>query len=99
MTIKDLSHQLGTRLPEADDLLRYVGLQQRTANDAALSMLGAFALGTVVGGALALLFAPKPGHQLRHDLGERLDDATHRIKEQLTTPATSTSAQEVHHHA
>jgi gas vesicle protein len=82
MTIKELSQQLGTRLPEADDVLRYVGLQQRTANDAAFSMLGAFALGTVVGGALALLFAPKPGHQLRQDLGERLDDATQRVKEQ-----------------
>jgi hypothetical protein len=96
MTIKELSQQLGTRLPEADDLLRYVGLQQRTANDAAFSMLGAFALGMVVGGALALLFAPKPGHQLRHDLGERLDDATQRIKDQLS-PAQSPSTPEVHH--
>ena len=47
MTIKELSQQLGTRLPEADDLLRYIGLQQqRTANDAAFGMIGAFALGT-----------------------------------------------------
>jgi len=95
MTLKDLSQQLGTRLPEADDLLGWIGLQQRTANDAAFSMIGAFALGTVVGGALALLFAPKPGHELRHDLGERLDGATQRIKEQLT-PA---SPAEVRHQA
>jgi YtxH-like protein len=115
MTIKELSQQLGTRLPEADDLLRYIGLQQqRTANDAAFGMIGAFALGTVVGGALALLFAPKPGHQLRQDLGERLDDATQRIKDQSQrikdqlTPTTSSSpssssptssSPEVHHHA
>src|SRR5262245_27315681 len=97
MTIKDLSQQLGTRLPEADDLLRYVGLQQRAANDAAFSMIGAFALGTVVGGALALLFAPKPGHQLRHDLGERLDDATQRVKEQLGRGQTTPTSPEVHH--
>jgi len=96
MTIKDLSQQLGTRLPEADDLLRYVGLQQRTANDAAFSMIGAFALGTIVGGALALLFAPKPGHQLRQDLGERLDGATQRIKDQLS-PTPPASSPEVHH--
>jgi gas vesicle protein len=70
-------------------------LQQRNANETAFTMIGAFALGTVVGGALALLFAPKPGHQLRHDLGERLDGATQKLKEQLT-PTTNSEA---HHHA
>jgi YtxH-like protein len=94
MTLKDLSQQLGSRLPEPDDVLHWIGLQQqRTANDAAFTMIGAFALGTVVGGALALLFAPKPGHELRHDLGERLDDATQRIKEQLK-PAPSEEAEQ-----
>jgi YtxH-like protein len=95
MTLKDLSQQLGTRLPERDELLNWVGLQQRSANDTAFTMIGAFALGTVVGGALALLFAPKPGHQLRHDLGERLDGATQKLKDQLT-PTTNSEA---HHHA
>jgi hypothetical protein len=101
MSLKDLSQQLGTHLPERDDMLNWIGLQQRTANDAAFTLLGAFALGTVVGGALALLFAPKPGHQLRHDLGERLDDATQRIKDQLT-PGNSgdvDSEEHRHHHA
>jgi len=95
MTLKDLSQQLGTRLPERDELLNWIGLQQRNANETAFTMIGAFALGTVVGGALALLFAPKPGHQLRHDLGERLDGATQKLKEQLT-PTTNSEA---HHHA
>jgi hypothetical protein len=84
MTLKDLSQQLGTRLPERDDLLNWIGLQQRNANETAFTMIGAFALGTVVGGALALLFAPKPGHELRHDLGERLDGATQKIKDQFS---------------
>jgi hypothetical protein len=85
MTIKDLSHQLASRMPSSsDDVLHWIGLQQqRTATDVTFTMLGAFALGTVVGGALALLFAPKPGHELRHDLGERLDDASKRLKERL----------------
>ena len=96
MTIKDLSQQLGTRLPERDELLNWIGLQQRNANETAFTMIGVFALGTVVGGALALLFAPKPGHQLRHDLGERLDGATQKLKNQLT-PTNSNS--EVRHHA
>jgi YtxH-like protein len=94
MTLKDLSQQLGTRLPERDDLLNWIGLQQRSANDTAFTMIGAFALGTVVGGALALLFAPKPGHELRHDLGERLDGATQKVKDQFS-PASS----EVQHDA
>ena len=82
-------------------MLGWMGLQQRNANDTAFTLLGAFALGTVVGGALALLFAPKPGHQLRHDLGERLDDATQRIKEQLTPANSEDTAPEQprHHHA
>jgi YtxH-like protein len=84
MTLKDLSQQLGTRLPERDELLNWIGLQQRNANETAFTMIGAFALGTVVGGALALLFAPKAGHELRQDLGERFDGATQRLKEQLS---------------
>ena len=102
MTLKDLSQQLGTRLPERDELLNWIGLQQRNANETAFTMIGAFALGTVVGGALALLFAPKPGHQLRHDLGERLDGATQKLKDQLTPlkeQLTPTTNSEAHHHA
>ena len=92
MTLKDLSQQLGSALPERDHLLNWIGLQQRNANDTAFTMIGAFALGTLVGGALALLFAPKPGHELRQDLGERLDGATQRIREHLT-PSNSVDAQ------
>jgi len=86
MTLKDLSTQLGDRLPATDDMLRLIGLQQqRTASDMTLSMLGAFALGTIVGGAMGLLFAPKTGEEMRRQLGERLDDATHRVKDRLAT--------------
>lgn len=85
MTLKDLSHQIGNRIPSSsDELLNWIGLQQqRTASDVSFTMIGAFALGTVVGGALALLFAPKPGNELRHDLGERLDGAKERLKGHL----------------
>jgi len=105
MTLKDLSQQLGTHLPERDDLLGWVGLQQqRSFNDTAFTMIGAFALGTVVGGALALLFAPKPGHELRHDLGEQLDGATQRLKDQTQRLKDQLSAArsdeaETRHHA
>ena len=100
LSLKDVSQQVGSHLPERDDVLGWIGLQQRAANDTAFTMLGAFALGTLVGGALALLFAPKPGHQLRQDLGERLDGATQRIKEQLTPAHSEQAASEeprLHH--
>jgi len=101
LSLKDLSQQLGTHLPERDDMLGWMGLQQRNTNDTVFTLLGAFALGTVVGGALALLFAPKPGHELRQDLGERLDDATQRIKGQLTPSKSpqASSEEPQHHHA
>jgi hypothetical protein len=101
LSLKDLSQQVGSHLPERDDMLGWIGLQQRAANETAFTMLGAFALGTLVGGALALLFAPKTGHELRQDLGERLDGATQRIKEQLTPANSQHAASEEprHHHA
>ena len=98
LSLRDLSQQLGTHLPERDDMLGWIGLQQRSANDTAFTLLGAFALGTIVGGALALLFAPKPGHELRQDLGERLDDATQRIKGQLTPSNSQQAASEEPRH-
>jgi YtxH-like protein len=89
MSLNDMSQKLGSRLPAADDLLQWVGLQQqRTAAETTLSMLGTFALGTLLGGALALLFAPKAGPELRHDIGGRLSEASERVKQTLTpTPA------------
>src|SRR5262245_61770527 len=96
MTLKNLSTQLGDRLPATDDLLRLIGLQQqRTASDMTLSMLGAFAIGTLVGGTMALLFAPKTGEEMRRELGQRLDDATHRVKDRFATNSGETAE----HHA
>jgi len=37
-------------------------------------------IGLVVGGALALLFAPKPGTELRGDLNEAVDDLRDRAE-------------------
>jgi hypothetical protein len=83
MTLRNFS-QLSDRLPAADDLLHWVGLQQqRTASDVSFAMLGALALGMLVGSAVALLFAPRAGHQLRGELGHRLGGATQRVGERL----------------
>jgi hypothetical protein len=73
-----------SRLPASDALLTWIGLQQRReARYLGAGMVGAFALGTLLGSALALLFAPRTGRQLRRDLSERLDDVTQRVKQNL----------------
>jgi hypothetical protein len=77
MTIKSLA----SSLPAADELLSAVGLgPQRTVPGAVLQTLGAFAVGAVLGSAIALLFAPKPGQELRRDVGDRLADVRQRVK-------------------
>ena len=86
MTVRNLSTHLGGQLPATDDMLHWLGLQQRrNAADVTLGLLGSFALGTLVGSALALLFAPKAGDELRRDLGDRIGQATQRVAEQLKT--------------
>lgn len=42
---------------------------------------GKFALGAVVGAGLGLLFAPKPGKELRKDLKNKMDDLITKAKE------------------
>jgi YtxH-like protein len=62
-----------------DALSDALGLRRdaTTAADAA-SMLMIFAAGALVGTALALLFAPRSGQELRADLRERASDVRRR---------------------
>jgi len=54
MTVRNLSTHLGGQLPATDDMLHWLGLQQRrNAADVTLGLLGSFALGTLVGSAIA----------------------------------------------
>jgi hypothetical protein len=58
---------------DRDDVLSAIGLQQRSsALGMALSTVGIFVLGALVGAGLGLAFAPKPGAELRNELGERV---------------------------
>jgi Zn-dependent protease with chaperone function len=67
MNLKDLRHL------DKDELLGMVGLETKhsTAGDVA-SMLGTFGVGLLVGAGIALLLAPKAGHELREDIREKL---------------------------
>ena len=58
-----------------DDVLNAVGLQ-RAQHDALLTSTilpaaGLFGAGLLIGAGLGLLFAPKPGREIREEIGER----------------------------
>ncbi|HEV7732758.1 MAG TPA: YtxH domain-containing protein [Candidatus Binatia bacterium] len=81
------------RIPATDDVLGMLGLQQQRAAGDLYSMgIGAFALGLVVGSALALLYAPRPGRDLRKDVGERLSSVKDRVSDAIA-PAADTVRQ------
>lgn len=54
------------------DVLAAIGLaSKRSASERILGSLSIFGVGLLVGGAAALLLAPKTGTDLREDLGQR----------------------------
>ena len=56
-----------------NDVLAAVGLQRHKAPiDYVLPALGIFGAGLLVGAGVGLMFAPKRGEELRHDMSERL---------------------------
>lgn len=82
--MKDLTGSL----PSKEDLLESAGLRMRkTTGDDFLLGLTMFGAGILVGAAVALLFAPKSGTELREDLRERASD----LREQYTGQSESSS--------
>ena len=72
MSIRDLSK---------DDILNAIGLETRkNASDFVMPALGIFGAGMLVGAGLGLLFAPKPGKEIRHDIGEKVTDFSKRVE-------------------
>jgi hypothetical protein len=55
---------------DRDDLLRLIGLEERTPAGDVLGGLGLFAVGMLVGAGLGLLFAPKRGEEIRGQMGD-----------------------------
>jgi hypothetical protein len=81
MTTKEFAN----RLPDTEDILGYLGLTtQRSSSDAIAMVAGAFTLGLIVGGAVALLYAPRSGQETRRDVGERLTSVKDRVTEAIT---------------
>lgn len=58
---------------DKDDFLGMIGLQtKKSFTRELLGSLGIFGIGLLVGAGVALLVAPKPGRDLRHDLRAKI---------------------------
>jgi len=55
-----------------DDVLQRMGLRQRTPTTDFFTGLGLFAVGILVGAGLGILFAPRPGTEMRSQLTDSL---------------------------
>lgn len=67
---------------DMDDVLAAVNLERRrTTTDVMMPAVGFFAVGILAGVGLGMLFAPKPGYELREDLGEQVNKAMNRSRE------------------
>ena len=79
-------------LPSKEDIANAVGLEARSspAGDR-LAGFGIFGAGIILGAGLALLFAPKAGHEIRHDIAEKVGEMGEHLRAQAPPPTTSTN--------
>ena len=64
-----------------DSALQAMGLERRRGvTDMILPALGLFSLGVVVGAGLGLMFAPKPGNELRGDVRRGIGTVRTRLR-------------------
>jgi len=65
--------KIADSLPTREDVLNAIGAAAGRSNSTDISMmLGVFGAGILIGAGLALLFAPKPGSELRQDIENRV---------------------------
>ncbi len=58
---------------DKDDFLGLIGLQTKHSfTSELLGTLGTFGIGVLVGAGVALMLAPKPGRDLRHDIRAKI---------------------------
>ena len=89
MKIEDLLRAL----PSKEDIASAVGLEAKSSTSG--DMLAAFAIfgtGMILGAGLALLFAPKAGHEIRHDIAEKVGEIGEHLRAQVPQPAAPADA-------
>ncbi len=80
--LNDLNQNVNSKYDQGrSQLLDSMGLQEkRSATDIVFPMIGVFGAGLAVGATLGLLFAPKRGDALRHEIRDSLEDLQRRSK-------------------
>jgi hypothetical protein len=80
-------------LPSKEDIASAVGLQARSSTTGnMLTAFGIFGTGMILGAGLALLFAPKAGHEIRHDIAEKVGEIGEHLRAQPAVPANPPAA-------
>jgi hypothetical protein len=72
MTTSDFIRSVKENIPTTDDVLGTLGLQERNTTMTTFNTLAAFALGALVGAVFTALYAPRPGHEVREELNDRV---------------------------
>lgn len=92
MQIEDLL----AALPSKADIANAVGLETRpSATGEMLAAFGIFGTGMILGAGLALLFAPKAGHEIRHDIAEKVGEIGEHLRATVPQDERSTNGQSV----
>jgi hypothetical protein len=78
-------------LPSREDIATAIGLEARSsATEDLLTGFGIFGTGMILGAGLALLFAPKAGHEIRQEIAEKVAELGEHLCSQMPQSATST---------
>lgn len=92
MKIEDILNAL----PSKEDIASAVGLEARpSATGEMLTAFGIFGTGVILGAGLALLFAPKTGQEVRHDIAEKVGEIDEYLRVTVPQPATSANGPSV----
>lgn len=74
---------------DKEDILSMIGLEpKRSTTEVMLPAVGFFAVGVLAGIGLGMLFAPKPGYELREDLNEQVNKVMKRPEDTVGTQNT-----------
>lgn len=77
-------------LPSREDIATAIGIEARTSTtDDVVKALGIFGTGMILGAGLALLLAPKAGHEIRHDIAEKVGELGEHLRAQAPSIAPS----------
>ncbi len=69
---------------DKEDILNALGLEtKRSTTEMVLPAVGFFAVGVLAGIGLGMLFAPKPGYELREDINEQVSKVMKRPEESM----------------